>query len=427
MTLPGPGAAPARSESLTDTPPIPDPSPVIPLPAVFDRYREEVGLALRASLSGDDSPIRRMLAYAMGWVDAEGVPTLATEGKALRPTLCLLACEATGGVSADAMPAAVALELVHNFSLIHDEIQDRDDVRRHRPTLWTVWGERKALVAGNVMRILADMALWGHQDRETALAVAELVTQANLEMIEGQYMDLHFEGRMDITLDDYLAMISRKTGALIRCSLVAGAAAGSGDPAIIEAFEESGKAFGMVFQVRDDYLGVWGVESATGKPVGADIRRKKNAFPFVYAMSKGHRGRPRGSPGDLRPAGGRGRGRGSGTRHNGAARRKGERPGAGQAPLREGCRGPAEHRAHIRGEAGHRGGVALPSRARPLIGPGHGGGGPSVWEARTGSMSPLAPLDSGPVSGYGTGLRRNHHGLVKATYGYEDGLPIVST
>ena len=267
----------------------PDISPVISLPAVFDRHREEVGLALRDSLSVDDSPIRRMLAYNMGWVDVDGAPTLATEGKALRPTLCLLACEATGGVTADAMPAAVALELVHNFSLIHDEIQDRDDVRRHRPTLWKVWGERKALVAGNVMRIIADMALWGHRDRETALAVAGPITQATLEMIEGQYMDLHFEGRMDITMDDYLAMISRKTGALIRCSLVAGAAAGSGDPCTIEAFEESGKAFGMVFQVRDDYLGVWGVEAATGKPVGADIRRKKNAFPFVYAMSRAER------------------------------------------------------------------------------------------------------------------------------------------
>lgn len=271
---------------MTDTPPSPQPAQAIPLPAVFDRYREEVGIALRAGLSGDDSPIRLMLSYAMGWVDVDGVPTLATEGKALRPTLCLLACEATGGTTADAMPAAVALELVHNFSLIHDEIQDRDDVRRHRPTLWKVWGERKALVAGNVMRIVADMALWGHEDRETALTVAALVTQANLEMIEGQYMDLHFEGRMDITMDDYLAMISRKTGALIRCSLVAGAAAGSSDPAVVEAFEKSGRAFGMVFQVRDDYLGVWGVESATGKPVGADVRRKKNAFPFVYAMSK---------------------------------------------------------------------------------------------------------------------------------------------
>ncbi len=227
-----------------------------------------------------------MLAYAMGWVDIEGAHTLATEGKALRPTLCLLACEATGGATADAMPAAVALELVHNFSLIHDEIQDRDDVRRHRPTLWKVWGEEKALVAGNVMRIFADMALWVHRDRATALTVAGLVTQANLEMIEGQYMDLHFEGRMDITMDDYLAMISRKTGALIRCSLVAGAAAGSRDSATTKAFEESGKAFGMVFQVRDDFLGVWGVEAATGKPVGADIRRKKNAFPFVYAMSR---------------------------------------------------------------------------------------------------------------------------------------------
>ena len=124
---------------MTDTPPIPDPSPVIPLPAVFDRYREEVGLALRASLAGDDSLIRRMLAYAMGWVDAGGRthPRDGGEGAAPNP----LPARVRGDrrcQTADAMPAAVALELVHNFSLIHDEIQDRDDVRRHRPTLWKV-------------------------------------------------------------------------------------------------------------------------------------------------------------------------------------------------------------------------------------------------------------------------------------------------
>ncbi len=253
---------------------------------VFDRYKSDVDAALRASLSSGISPVYEMLRYSMGWVDVSGKPTFATEGKALRPTLCLLACEAAGGARADAIPAAAALELIHDFSLIHDEIQDRDETRRHRPTLWTVWGEAKALVAGNVLRIVADMALWGYSGRRNGLAVAALMTQAYLEMIEGQYLDMRYEGRSDITLDDYMSMISRKTGALIRCSLVAGATIGFRSPAAVEAFEASGRAFGMVFQVRDDYLGVWGDEAATGKPVGADIRRKKNAFPFVYSISR---------------------------------------------------------------------------------------------------------------------------------------------
>ena len=262
-----------------------DSKPAVALPSVFDRYRSDVDAALRSSLSSSASPVYQMLRYSMGWVDVSGNPIFATEGKALRPTLCLLACEATGGAKIDAMPAAVALELIHDFSLIHDEIQDRDETRRHRPTIWTIWGETKALVAGNVLRIVADMALWNYRGHDAGLA-ATLMTQAYLEMIEGQYLDLRYEGRSDITLDDYIGMISRKTGALIRCSLVTGAAIGSQSLDVTAAFEASGRAFGMVFQVRDDYLGVWGDEAATGKPVGADIRRKKNAFPFVYAISK---------------------------------------------------------------------------------------------------------------------------------------------
>lgn len=256
---------------------------------MFVEYRGAIGASLREALCGS-LPVYDMLRYYMGWADVNGEPRAATEGKYLRPTLCLFACDATGGALRQAMPAAVALELIHNFSLIHDDIQDKDETRHHRKTLWAVWGVPKALVAGNILRITADAALESLRaqglERRRILPVVNQLTQAYLEMIEGQYLDISFEGQRDVGLNRYLDMIARKTGALIRCSFTIGALIGSDDPAAAAAFRESGKALGFIFQVRDDILGVWGDEASTGKPVGADIRRKKNSFPVVYAMSE---------------------------------------------------------------------------------------------------------------------------------------------
>ena len=255
---------------------------------MFQRYRANISRSLRDSLSQQYSDVYDMLRYYMGWVDENGRPHEAMEGKALRPTLCLFACEAVGGALEMAMPSAVALEFIHNFSLIHDDIQDRDEIRHNRKTLWAVWGDPKALVAGNVLRVVADECL--HQlldsglDYDRALAAGTLLTEAYLEMIEGQYLDLQFEGRHDISMSDYLNMISRKTGALIRCSLNLGAVVGAQEQGVGDAFKESGRAMGYVFQIIDDVLGVWGDEETTGKPVGADIRRKKNSYPVVYTM-----------------------------------------------------------------------------------------------------------------------------------------------
>jgi geranylgeranyl diphosphate synthase type I len=257
---------------------------------MFQRYRANISRSLRDSLSQQHSDVYDMLRYYMGWVDENGRPHEAMEGKALRPTLCLFACEAVGGALEMAMPSAVALELIHNFSLIHDDIQDRDEIRHNRKTLWAVWGDPKALVAGNVLRVVADECL--HQlldsglDYDRALAAGMLLTEAYLEMIEGQYLDLQFEGRHDISMSDYLNMISRKTGALIRCSLNLGAVVGAQEQGVGDAFKESGRAMGYVFQIIDDVLGVWGDEETTGKPVGADIRRKKNSYPVVYTMGR---------------------------------------------------------------------------------------------------------------------------------------------
>ncbi len=264
-----------------------------PLPTVFQRYQESIDFALRDRLSGSTSSLYSMLRYAMGWSDTSGSPVSAPQGKALRPTLCLLTCEAICGEYKQALAPAVALELIHNFSLIHDDIQDRDEYRRHRPTVWKVWGEPKALTAGNVMRIVADTTMEGPRGDsvsvEDVVTVTEVLTEASLEMIEGQHLDVAFEGRSDIGMKSYLDMISRKTGALIRTPMHVGSIMGTDDQAIIQSFRECGRSLGYVFQIRDDVLGIWSEENTTGKPVGADIRRKKNSLPIVHAMSQADR------------------------------------------------------------------------------------------------------------------------------------------
>lgn len=278
---------------MTNVTPDQSTAPPPPLPAVFQRYQMPIDRTLRDRLSDTNSSVYSLLRYAMGWSDADGTSVSAPQGKALRPTLCLLTCEAICGEYRRALPPAVSLELIHNFSLIHDDIQDRDEYRRHRPTVWKVWGEPIALTAGNVMRIVADTSVEGLRGDSVAAAdivtVSKVLTEASLEMIEGQYLDVSFEGRSDIGMKSYLDMISRKTGALLRTPMHVGAIMGTGDPAVIESFRECGRSLGYVFQIRDDALGIWSEEKTTGKPVGADIRRKKNSLPIVHAMSQADR------------------------------------------------------------------------------------------------------------------------------------------
>lgn len=261
----------------------------VALPEFFGRYRGPVFRALQSAMPRDrKQDLYNMLRYHMGWVDEKGHPTNGTSGKALRPVLCLLACESSGGTVEQAMPAAVALELIHNFSLVHDDIQDGDKERHGRPTVWCAWSMPKALVAGNAMRVLADMALWGLLQEgvgySKAVEASNLLVQGYMEMIEGQYMDLRFEDSIYTTVEDYLSLISLKTGALIRCSLELGALIGCQDTRVRSAFRLCGEHLGRAFQIRDDYLGVWGNEEMTGKAVGADILRKKKSFPVVYTL-----------------------------------------------------------------------------------------------------------------------------------------------
>lgn len=270
-----------------------------PVPPMFSRYQAHILSGLRSAVPGNSPPaneddasaeLYRMMAYHMGWMDASGqvVESSSTQGKALRPTLCMFACESLGGDCSRAVPAASALELIHNFSLVHDDIQDGDVERRHQPTVWYLWGQPKALAVGNALRAAADVSPLRLTEQGVspakALRASRILTEGCLSMIQGQCMDLSFEGRLDIGSDDYLDMVSKKTGALIRCGTEMGALIGCDDDASAEHYASAGAHLGIAFQVRDDVLGIWGDSEVTGKASGNDIRRRKKSFPIVYAL-----------------------------------------------------------------------------------------------------------------------------------------------
>ena len=263
-----------------------------PLPDLFTRYGERVQAELSLMIPEGDPELYGVLRYHLGWADQAG-KTLETpegQGKALRPSLCLFACQALGGDWLQALPAAIALELMHNFSLIHDDIQDGDRERRHRPTVWSLWGQPKALVAGDTMhglayRVALDLTEQG-VTQEKALRCSLLLVESSLDMIKGQCLDLAYEGTLDTGIEEYMEMIRLKTGALITCSVEMGALLGCSNDAYVGAFASCGAHLGRAFQIQDDLLGIWGKQKETGKAAGNDIRRRKKSFPVVYALQE---------------------------------------------------------------------------------------------------------------------------------------------
>ena len=267
-------------------------------PSILARYHADLDAFLRDILTVGSPPLLyRMMRYHLGWEDAQGRPAEGVGGKALRPSLCLWACEALGGHPRKAVPAAAALELTHNFSLVHDDIQDADRERRHRPTVWVVWGLGQAINAGDSLLTLANLALLRLVDAglEPAAVVraCRILDEACLAMIEGQCLDLEFEERVQVSVDEYLEMIEKKSGALFGAALHLGALAAGADEALGERFGHAGRLLGTAFQVRDDMLGVWGRRDVTGKPAAADIRRRKKTLPLLYAESAASAGERR--------------------------------------------------------------------------------------------------------------------------------------
>jgi geranylgeranyl diphosphate synthase type I len=217
-----------------------------------------------------------------------GLDSDAPRGKRLRPLLGLLAYESLTGDHRRALPGAAAVELGHNFSLVHDDIEDRDVERRHRATLWTVWGVPQAINAGDTLFTLSRMALHrltelGFSDAKV-LALMRLYDETCLALCEGQFMDIWSAEHDDrLSVDFYFDMIGRKTAALIAASVQAGALLASDDEAVIDAYRGFGWALGMAFQLNDDLLGIWGDEQSTGKEP-SDLAKHKKTLPLIYAL-----------------------------------------------------------------------------------------------------------------------------------------------
>jgi geranylgeranyl diphosphate synthase, type I len=231
----------------------------------------------------------QIMQYHMGWLDAELRPVAAPAGKRIRPVLCLLACAAAGGDPGAALPAAAGLELLHNFSLLHDDIEDNSPLRRHRPTAWTIFGMPIACNAGDGMFSLAHMAFFRLEERgvqpATVLAALRRFDEMCVALTEGQFLDMSFERRLSVTSDDYFRMIAGKTGALLAVTPEIGALVAGAAPATVAAYRRYGAALGLAFQLQDDILGIWGDESATGKSAASDILSKKKTLPVIYALA----------------------------------------------------------------------------------------------------------------------------------------------
>jgi geranylgeranyl diphosphate synthase type I len=243
---------------------------------------------MRAAVQRLAPRVRLVAGYHCGWWDSGGTPTGGGRGKALRPALALLSASAAGKCPETGVPAAVAVELVHNFSLLHDDVMDGDTRRRHRPTAASVFGTAAAVLAGDALLVLASEVLAEHR-APNALAAQRHLAAATQRMIAGQAADLEFEGRDDVTLAECVGMASDKTAALISCACVAGALLADATPALCSALARFGEHLGVAYQLTDDLLGIWGSPEVTGKPVFSDLRAGKKTLPVVAALSEGGR------------------------------------------------------------------------------------------------------------------------------------------
>lgn len=254
-------------------------------PAELTEHRELIEAALKDAIGADSTPLTSASRYVLGWEDECGTPT-ANTGKRIRPALAVLGTLAFGGTAADALPGAVAVELVHNFSLVHDEVQDHDSERHHRPTIWALMGEGQAINVGDYLFTRALHALLqGSGDVARRMDALRVLNVAIAEMIAGQWQDIAFESMETVSPAEYTAMVGGKTGALLGAPLEMGAilaGAPLGEAALLGRW---GRHVGLAFQAQDDYLGIWGDPNSTGKSNSNDITRRKKTLPIVHGMA----------------------------------------------------------------------------------------------------------------------------------------------
>jgi geranylgeranyl diphosphate synthase type I len=244
----------------------------------------------------------QMLTYHMGW-SGEGAGPEAT-GKRIRPLLVLLSTAACGADWQPALPAAAAVELVHNFSLVHDDIQDNSDRRRGRPTTWVKWGAPMAINVGDALFVMSNQAiidLKTSYPAEVVVQAAEILHNTCLELTRGQFLDMSYEERVDLGTDDYWPMVAGKTAALLSACCHIGALLGGADESKQEAYRSFGHSLGLAFQVQDDILGIWGDEALTGKSVASDLIEGKKSLPVLAGLSANGKFAARWKQGPIQP------------------------------------------------------------------------------------------------------------------------------
>jgi geranylgeranyl diphosphate synthase type I len=246
-------------------------------------------------LDGNAPLLSRMVRFHLGWIDPSGVPTDTetrhqVQGKRIRPQVAQLSCAAVGGDVETAAPLAAAIELLHNFTLIHDDIQDQSPSRRHRATVWTLWGVGQAINAGDATFAAAHLALYHLREREIdaelILRLADQFDRMTIQIVQGQALDLGFEGRDDVTPEAYLRMIELKTAVIVRYAAWAGALIAGASEEQADRFAAFGLTLGLGFQARDDLLGIWGASNTTGKAEADDIRRRKQSLPILILRAR---------------------------------------------------------------------------------------------------------------------------------------------
>jgi geranylgeranyl diphosphate synthase type I len=259
------------------------------LAELFAHYLPQIEAEMRACLVSPEPALRGyygMMLYHLGWADEHFGAARISSGKRIRPMLCVLACQAAGGDPLHALPAAAGIELLHNFSLIHDDIEDNSPMRRGRPAVWTLWGVPQAINSGDGMFAIAHMAIDRLRLRGVpparVLDVRGIFDRACLALTHGQYLDISFESREAVSVDEYRRMIAGKTSALIGATAAIGATlAGS---SAVEHYETFGRELGLAFQIQDDVLGIWGDEALTGKSAESDVATRKKSLPALYAL-----------------------------------------------------------------------------------------------------------------------------------------------
>lgn len=267
---------------------------------VINELKKTFNACIEQNNVNDLTDFYGQMQYHLGWVDENFHEEKAYSGKFIRSSVLLLSALAANAVSDNfqdtgilinqSLPACASIELIHNFSLIHDDIVDQDEKRRHRPTLWKVWGQSEGINTGDGMFSLARLACLEMLNRNVSpgiiLKISGLLDEASLKLCEGQHLDIKFEKEINISIQQYMDMIARKTGALFKAACQVGAILATNKPNIIESLADFGYKVGAAFQIRDDILGIWAPSEQSGKVEGGDIARRKKSLPVLYALNK---------------------------------------------------------------------------------------------------------------------------------------------